>query len=481
LRRRDLIRAALLVPGLALALHAQQATIAASTGGLTGTATVTVAGAVASSALHRPWMVYSYTDFYSPYHASDTLGLRLLGERVDRLTNGDPAKWRVLDPSVEQYQYRLFHVTLITGSDTLGVSGVGTLDAWLTAHGYPIESAFLHMKDSTITKAHRLTYFMKASGGDSASALNPADPGVRAWQLSVLMDLKAKGYAGVFYDVFSRADMARFFTSAEGDSLWYRGALTDALVTERAASGERVTINIGSYRTAFDSITVMAAGGAHLELTNYPLSYNYTTNFNWWGWIDHLVAGGATRIEFVSNLAWYDKLPQDKTAPHVVVDSATGDTVRRVDTLHVGLGPGNDLSPMAHEKMAEYVSYLMAKDTGDVLSFAPDNYWAQSPATHWLAAWDTDIGRPTSARREITSGTDVAGQRYQIWTRPFQHAELVMRVNAYPTVPTNFNDSTAITVPLPVAGRLLRSDGTMAPTASSVRLLAGEGVVVLTP
>lgn len=419
--------------------------------------TTTTPPPTASGPLHRPWLVYSYTDFYTAYHPKDTLGFRLLAQRVDRVTNGDHVAWRAADPNVEQYQYRLFHVVLITGADTLGGTGVGTLDAWLTAHGYPIESAFLHWKDSTATKAHRITYFMKDSNGDSASALNPADPGVRAWQLSVLMDLKAHGYAGVFYDVFGRGGMAKYFSSAEGDSLWFRNALTAALVAERAASGERVTINTGSYQTAFDSITVMAAGGVHLERTNYPLGYNLTTNWpvgNWWQWIDHLVAGGAQRIEFVSNLAWYDNVPQVN---------------------------GNDVSPMGREKQAEYVSYLMAKDTGDVVSFAPDNYWAESPATHWLAAWDTALGRPTGPRRMLSAGTDAAGQHYQIWTRRFEHAEIAMRVNAYPTIPKNFADSTATTVALPVAGRLLRSDGTTAPAESTLRLRAGEGVIVLTP
>ena len=406
-----------------------------------------------TSSCHREFCK-SWTDFYSPYHPTDTLGLRLQGTRVDRLTNGSPALWNVLDPGVEHYQYRLAHIILITGSDTAGVGGVGTLDAWLTAHGFPLETAFLHLHDSTATKAHRITWFLKDSHGDSASALNPADPGVRAWELSIVMDLKANGYAGVFYDVFGRAGFTRLFNTAEGDSLWYRTALTGMLANSRAASGERITINTADYMTQFDSLTIMAAGGTHLEMTNYPLSYNLTTNFNVWRWIDHLVAGGAQRIEFVSNLAWYDNVP-----PVV----------------------GNDLTPMAHEKMAEYVSFRMVKDAKNVVSFAPDNYWQQSPATHWLAAWDTALGPALAPRREIASGTDAAGQNYQIWVRPLQRAALVMRVNAYPTIPKDFADSTAVTVALPVAGRLLRSDGTTAPVASSVRLLAGEGVVVLTP
>lgn len=406
-----------------------------------------------AGALHRPWMVYSYTDFYFPHHAADSATLKLVAARTDRLTNGSPVAWRTFNPTIEQYEYRLFYSVLDTKSDSAGIDGVHTFTAWLTAHGYPIESAFLHMKDSTVTPAHRLTWFLQHSNGDSSTALNPADPGFRAYQLAVLDSLRAEGYAGVFYDIFGRGSMARLFKSAEGDSTWFIAQITDALKSERAASGERITINIGSYRTAFDSLCVMAAGGVHLELTNYPPSYNLSTNFNWWSWIDRLVAGGAQRIEFVSNLAWYDKVPQ---------------------------ASGNDASPMAREKMAEYVSYLMAKDTGAVLSFAPDNYWNESPAAHWLAAWDTDIGRPLGPRAEVTSGTDVAGQHYQVWTRRFQRAELVMRVNAYPTVPTNFADSTAVAVPLGSPGRLLRSDGTTVP-ADTVRLLAGEGVVVLTP
>lgn len=453
-RSASLVAVALLIAP-AIAAQAVSATAQARDGSAAvATARVTVRRAALAQVLHRPWMVYSYTDFYFPDHKPvDTAALRLVASRTDRVTNGDPVLWHAGNPQVEQYQYRLFYSVLDTKSDSLGVDGIHTYTAWLTAHGYPIESAFLHMKDSTATPAHRVTWFLQHSNGDSTTALNPADPGFRAYQLAVLTDLKAKGYAGVFYDVFGRGSLARLFSTAEGDSVWFRTALTDALAAERAASGERITINIGSYTTPFDSLCVAAAGGVHLELTNYPLSYNLSTNFNFWRWIDHLVAAGASRVEFVSNLAWYDKVPQVT---------------------------GNDVAPMAREKMAEYVSYLMAKDTGDAVSFAPDNYWNESPATHWLAAWDTALGRPTAPRRQVASGTDAAGQHYQIWVRPFARAELVMRVNAYPTVPTSFGDSTAISVPLGVAGRLLRSDGTTAP-ADTVRLLAGEGVVVLTP
>lgn len=129
--------------------------------------------------------------------------------------------------------------------------------------------------------------------------------------------------------------------------------------------------------------------------------------------------------------------------------------------------------------MAEYASYLMAKDTGSVVAFAPDNYWNQSPAEHWLPAWDTDIGRPLGQRAQVASGTDPVGQGYAIWRRAYTHAVILMRTTSKTS--TNYGDATSVSIPIGAIGRLLRSDGTTAPPDSTVHLRAGEGVVVLTP
>lgn len=452
--------ALLLVP---CTVRAQRSAIVrATTEGLVAVETVTVASAApVAGALHRPPLVIAWTDFLHP----DTATLRVLAGRVDRLLNGDPVLWRADNPNVEQYNYRLFYSVLITGADSMSVSGIGVLDAWLIAHGYPIESAFLHMKDSTATKAHRLTWFLPNSNGDSSTALNMADAGVRAWQLSIVNDLKARGYAGVFYDIFGRGIMARLFSSAEGDSLWYRAVLTDALRAERAASGMRIIINTASYNTPFDSLCIVAAGGAHLERTNYPLGQNNAAQLNYWRWVDHLVAAGVERIEFVSNLAWFDKVPA---------------------------AVGNDVTPMGREKMAEYAGYLMVKDTGTIVAFAMDNYWRNKPDTmtqaawdtsivnaknHWLAAWDTVLGRPLGARVQMASGVDPIGQSYSVWRREYERAVVVMRTTG--KTPTEYGDTTEVPVSLGVALRVLRSDGTLVAPDSTVRLRAGEGVVLM--
>lgn len=463
LRRRDFLRAALLVPGLALALHAQRsASITASSDGLHATAQVTVTTPLASSALHRPWMVYSYTDFYFGNHKPvDTATLRLVASRTDRLTNGDTALWRHDNPRIEQVQYSLYWFVLAncakgnrsactTDADTSGPSGIAPLDNFLVAHGFPIESAFLHVRDSTATKAHRLMWV--AQDSDSAVAVNPADPGWRAFAMQRVQSLRAQGFAGAFYDVFGRGLLGKAFSSAEGDSIWYRTALTGELAAERA-TGAVLIINTASYDFPFDSLCILAAGGAHLERTNYPLGQNLAGGLFFWRWIDHMVAAGAHRLEFVSNLAWTDNVPASV---------------------------GNDVTPMGREKMAEYASYLMVKDTGSVVSFAPDNYWNQSPATHWLPAWDSALGAPLTVRALVASGTDPVGQKYQVWSRLYGKALVVMRT-AVGAIPANYGDSSAVSVPLGTTGRLLRSDGTTAPPASTVRLRAGEGVVVLTP
>lgn len=256
----------------------------------------------------------------------------------------------------------------------------------------------------------------------------------------------------MFYDVFGRGGVAKAFKSAEGDSAWYQSRLIAALKAEREVTGAEIVINLGSYDTPFDSLCAIAAGGAHLELTNNPLGHNLAAQLNYWRWIDHLVAAGVQRIEFVSNLAWTDRVPSPA---------------------------GNDVAPIGREKMAEYASYLMAKDPGSVVAFAPDNYWNQSPAEHWLPAWDTDIGRPLGQRAQVASGTDPVGQGYAIWRRAYTHAVILMRTTSKTS--TNYGDATSVSIPIGAIGRLLRSDGTTAPPDSTVHLRAGEGVVVLTP
>ncbi|HXE60900.1 MAG TPA: PKD domain-containing protein [Gemmatimonadaceae bacterium] len=395
-------------------------------------------------------LVYSYTDFYCGNHAGvcDSTWYRVMGARVDRLVNGSITAWKAANPRIEQVQYSLYWFVLTTTADTLGTSGVAPLDAFLVAHGYPIESAFLHRAGTAPTKASRIAWV--AQDGDSAAAVNPADPGWRAYAMQRVLSLRAHGWAGAFYDVFGRGAMGKAFSSAEGDSLWYRTALTQELTAEHA-TGAVLLVNTASYDFAFDSICIVAAGGAHLERTNYPLGQNLAGGLNFWRWIDHLVAAGAQRLEFVSNLAWTDNVP-----PAV----------------------GNDVTPVGREKMAEYASYLMVKDGGAVVSFAPDNYWNQSPTTHWLAAWDTTLGAPSAPRAQLASGTDPVGQKYVVWRRAFARAIVLMRTQS--ATVTNFGDSSAVAVPIGVHGRLLRSDGSTV-ARDTVELRAGEGVVVLTP
>jgi hypothetical protein len=421
------------------------------------TTTAVAGGSVVSAPVsrHRAWMVYAYTDFYFPHHPGDTATLDLLAsKRVDRVMNGDPALWRTYNPNVRQVQYRLFWFALTTTKDTAGPSGVGPMDAWLTAHGFAIESAFLHRKGSAAAQANRITWV--AHDGDSAAALNPADSGMRAYQASVFDGLVRNGYAGVFYDVFGRGGLARAFASAEGDSIWYRDHLTAALRAERAAyPGSMIVVNTSNYEFPFDSACIVAAGASHLEQTNNPLSANLTPN---WTWIDRMVAAGAQSLEFVSTYTWTDKLPA----------SLTG---------------GNSASPMAREKFAEYASYLLVKDTAGIVAFAPDNSWRDSPRDHWLAAWDVDVGQPVGPRAVLANGTDSLGNPYTIWVRHFSSGAVVLLRTNHPTrlkPVSDFGDAAGVSVDIPpgVTRSLDATTGSARP-ARQLTLRPGEGAILL--
>lgn len=77
----------------------------------------------------------------------------------------------------------------------------------------------------------------------------------------------------------------------------------------------------------------------------------------------------------------------------------------------------------------------------------------------------------------IASGTDAARPKYQIYTRNFDHALVVIRPQS-DWRPQIYADSTGIVVPLPSPMRPPRRDGTLGAAVSSVTLRNVEAAIL---
>jgi hypothetical protein len=396
----------------------------------------------ADTSPHVRHATFAYTDFRYSYY--DTTSRALLATRYDHVMSGSGDAWRALNPTIRHTTYRLLWSIIQPGQSD---GAYDRLVAWYAHHPeLRLEDAFLH--DSAADSAHRKVVTIWST---RRWLLNPADSGLRVYHLQELAAILASGDAGVFYDEFGRGVMAKAFTSLELDTLAYQRATVEKLAGERAVFPEaEITINTAAYTTPFDSACIVAAGSAHLETTDDPLSASQN---HFWTWIDHLLAAGAQSLEFVATRQWIDPLPSTLTA-------------------------GNDVSPRARERMGAYASYLIIRDSARVVSWNQDNSWRDDPAPHWLRAYDADLGRPLGPRARLTSGQDPLGQSYTVWQRRYERALVLVRTIDGWAAQT-YGDSTAVVVPLPAPYRLLRSDGTLAAPSSTIALRVGEGAILI--
>jgi hypothetical protein len=394
---------------------------------------------------HFPHATFAYTDFYYSYHPQKTLPT--LARRYDLVMSGPGDQWKRLDSTVTLTRYRLFWTVLQPDKTT---NEYTTLTAWYARHPqFKLEDAFLHKPGTTPTPANRLT---KHIWDSNRWLYNPADSGLRMYEREAVGRVIEAGNNGVFYDEFGRGSMAGAFKSLELDSLQYQRATVEKLAGLRATFPKAlIKVNTGAYTTPFDSAVIVAAGGVQLETLNDPL----TANLNYtWKWIDHLLAANVKHIELVSLRAWTDKLPNTLTA-------------------------GNEDSPIHRVRMGDYASYLLVRPTDPrILSWNQDNTWREDPATHWLKAFEANIGQPAALRSPLASGKDSLGQAYTVWQRPYTRALVLLRaVNGWDK--QDYGDRSAIAVTLPKAMRRLNGNGSLAEPSKQVTLRAGEGAILI--
>lgn len=394
---------------------------------------------------HWPHASFVYTDFRYSYY--DTASRPILARRYDAVMSGSGAAWHRLDSAIVHIPYRLLWSIFQPGQRD---AAYDSLAAWYRRHpAYGLEHAFLHDTGTAGDSAHRRVWVDDSK--NRRWLTNPADPGFRAYQTDQLGALLARGEQGVFFDEFGRGTMARAFRSLELDTLAYQRAIVSLLATLHATYPEaRIVVNTAAYTTPFDLACATAAGGAQLEQMDYPFSANQPYV---WRWIDTLLAAGVRYVEYVSALSWTDRLPATMSA-------------------------GSEVSPRARQKMAEYVSFLLIQDTARRVVWNHDNAWTEDPASHWLRAFEADLGRPIGARSKRESGRDPVGQSYTVWQRDYERALVLLRtVNGWD--PPRYDDSTAVPITLGRPYRRLRSDGVLAPPDTVVHLRAGEGAILI--
>jgi hypothetical protein len=315
------------------------------------------------------------------------------------------------------------------------------LQKYLSRVGEPLENAFLHNAGGSPTLGNRLSFSL--TPGQLQWAVNPSDPGVIGYNKQRFTNL-THANDGIFIDEINSYAVrigACSHTVVEFSSCpAYQAALTNLLSTLKAAiPSKRILINTFNNQDQFDISATGAAGGAHLESTNYPDGGSIENN---WNYAQQFLDSG------------------------LFIDWAV--PFGRYATLANLTSTGNDISPQGRYNMLELAGYYMIVPsppnnlTFDILSSAGDPIPYQN---RWFRAIETNIGSPKGPRSlVVSSGKDPVGQPVHIWQRSFTNGLIVYRTNMTGNN-GNYTDTSAVAYSLPAnsLGRsytLVRSDGT---------------------
>jgi hypothetical protein len=355
------------------------------------------------------------------------------------------------NPTLRHYTYDLIWAPMQKSTPEM--------EKWLTANGYVAENSFLHKAGTSRTKANRIAIHIWAS---DRYLTNPKNPGFRAWRAHRTKSLTALNASGRRSDglLFDELGTGAF----EKHIPWpnYEFASRDAYYTafrslmaqhRQNVPGGVVLLNQAQrFSKTEDKAQALHAGGSLTEYVNSPY-FNQK-----WNHVDELVAGGGT-------VAFY-----------------TGVSPTTKGTVRYNINPGNYGSIAQRVLMWEYASYLMVVEPTrmDAVYFMPYGLgWSVPMPTVWLTAFEYDIGLATGKRSIFKTGTDGAGQPYQVFRRNFQNGMVLIRPQAG-SGQVQYGDASGITVTLPAGTWYrLRPDGSKTAAVTSVRLRLGEAVIVV--
>jgi hypothetical protein len=373
----------------------------------------------------------------------------------DHVTGGALDEYRRRNPTIQHFVYDTFWFIPVTGA--------GEMEAWLTANGFDVESAYLHVAGTSKTLTNRITAQQFANR--DYWYYNPGDPGFRAWRLHrtrSLTEENAQGNASgsLFFDTSSRSTVRKYVPAGtlEYDS-WesYFADFHSRLSETRGLvkAGFLMLNQAQHFTKADDVITARIAGGTMTEYGNTPYGNSR------WDEVDQLVSSG------------------------VVVQFGTAVSPGSKNNSRYNSNAGNYATIADRVLMWEYASYLMVVDPARMDAVLFETYglsWSHPFRETWLTAFETDIGLATGPRTVLVSGTDGAGQSYQVFQRPFESGLVLIRPQGSRTPQGDFEygDPSAVAVTPPGGPwRMLLADGTVTEPTTSVQLRTGEAAILI--
>jgi len=418
-----------------------------------------------STSPHWPWIRTMVTDFRTGYVSSASqrsTERSWAAAHFDFVMGGDAQQYKSLNPSIRVIPYALDWAVIQPGeqkSTGLATSYYGDMQQWYAAHPqFRLEQAFLHLAGSEASPATRLQF---TSWGSKRWAINPGDSGARAYAEDRIRRFSANS-DGVFFDGHASGDIGKALGKTPlaeyPDRQVYQRDLVEYLHDiAQAIAPKIVMINTAEYMKPFDYSMVKAAGAVHLERMNNPLNASMPER---WRWVDTLLAQNVL-VELVPLNSWAE------------ANSAHG--------VFATYSRGNYTSAAERLKMFELASYyLVVPSSPDHLFLDLENAWKVPYDQVWLNAQEYDVGHPTGARHVIETGRDSTNNGFSIWAREFDHALILARPSGSWRV-KDFDDSTAVSVPLPNGESLrpLHGDGTLGSPVTSVTLRNSEAMILV--
>jgi hypothetical protein len=363
-------------------------------------------------------------------------------------------EYRHTAPATEIYKYALEWTVIqpsSAGKPNVAATYYPDMLGWYAAHQqYDIERAFLHRSGCNAPAACRLSFRIWK---DDRWAVNPGDAGLRAYARQRVAAL-ARDADGLFLDEHGSGDFEPLLALHPAEYPRrdaYERDVVALLADLRLAIGsnKHLLINTATYITPWDKAMAGAAGGVHGEYFN---GAGFADMEARWSFADALLAQGVT----------------------MDVTPANG--------FPKGYSAGNYGSPPERRSMWDLASYyMMAPSRPGLLALNVNgSTWAHAYTETWLPAIATDVGVPTAPRRVMAQGTDGKGQTYRVWSRPFARALVLIRpVTSWSA--QAFGDPSGVTVTLPRDGEyhLLRGNGALGPTVTSILLRDSESAILV--
>lgn len=429
--RKPLIAASMLLLLLAASAAAQQSTVSPKTP-------------------HRRWVWFGAVDYRIHYQRGTAhQEYNWAAGNLDHVTGGTVGEYKRRNPSMRHAVYDILY-----GRD----AGTGrAMERWLAANGYTPETAYLHRN------GQRLVY----PGWRDATevAFNVGDPGYRAWRQHRTRQLVAPGADLIFFDVHSVNAINGKFGPAPIDEYPERRDYFDALNALVADHRQWVpagfnVCNVAAYYNKPENEPVaIACGGIMAEFQLSPFLEQK------WNVIDKFTRQG------------------------IVVEYSTGISPGSVNNRVGDLTFGNYTSFADRILMWMYSACLLTTPAERPDLLVCETYsksWSLPFTQMFRPAFNVDVGLGLQDRRICQSGTDAAGQPYDVHCRELENALVLVRPQkSYRE--KQYGDQTAVTVSLPectwASGachwRMLNADGSQGPPLTSLQLRNSEAVILL--